>query len=254
MKVLIIEDETAAAENLRAILRETEPGAEVLDTLESIDESVAWLRTRPLPDLIFMDIHLADGESFRIFDEVEVTVPVVFTTAYDRYALEAFRVSSIDYLLKPINAADVSRALAKLRRLTGSERREYGSRVRRMAAGQCAESVFLVHVRDRIIPLRREQIAYCYTANEKVTACTYDGTVYQLDKTLEALQGILPDADFFRANRQFIVARRAVKEIAVWFGSRLSLRLAVETPERIVVSKARVPEFKAWLRAVRPAD
>ena len=84
MKVLIIEDETAAAENLRAILRETEPGAEVLDTLESIDESVAWLRTRPLPDLIFMDIHLADGESFRIFDEVEVTVPVVFTTAYDR--------------------------------------------------------------------------------------------------------------------------------------------------------------------------
>ena len=160
MKVLIIEDETAAAENLRAILRETEPGAEVLDTLESIDESVAWLRTRPLPDLIFMDIHLADGESFRIFDEVEVTVPVVFTTAYDRYALEAFRVSSIDYLLKPINAADVSRALAKLRRLTGSERREYGSRVRRMAAGQGAESVFLVHVRDRIIPLRREQIAY----------------------------------------------------------------------------------------------
>lgn len=152
MKVLIIEDETAAAENLRAILRETEPGAEVLDTLESIDESVAWLRTRPLPDLIFMDIHLADGESFRIFDEVEVTVPVVFTTAYDRYALEAFRVSSIDYLLKPINAADVSRALAKLRRLTGSERREYGSRVRRMAAGQGAESVFLVHVRDRIIP------------------------------------------------------------------------------------------------------
>ncbi len=254
MRVLIIEDETAAAVNLRSILREAEPAAEVLDTLESIGESVAWLRSHPQPDLIFMDIHLADGESFRIFEEVEVTAPVVFTTAYDRYALDAFKVNSIDYLLKPINSADVVRALAKLRRLTGTERSEYGSRVRRMAAGQGAESVFLVRVRDRIIPLRREQIAYCYTANEKVTACTYDGTVHQLDKTLEALQGILPDADFFRANRQFIVARGAVKEIAVWFGSRLTLRLAVETPERIVISKARVPEFKAWLRAVRPAD
>ena len=113
-----------------------------------------------------------------------------------------------------------------------------------MAAGQGAESVFLVHVRDRIIPLRREQIAYCYTANEKVTACTYDGTVYQLDKTLEALQGILPDADFFRANRQFIVARRAVKEIAVWFGSRLSLRLAVETPSGLSCRRPAPPNSR----------
>ena len=254
MKAVIIEDETAAAVNLQSILHRVAPAVEITAVLEGVEESVEWFGTHPQPDLVLMDIHLADGEAFRIFERVSLTAPVIFTTAYDRYALEAFRVSSIDYLLKPINAADVSRALAKLRRLTGSERREYGSRVRRMAAGQGAESVFLVHVRDRIIPLRREQIAYCYTANEKVTACTYDGTVYQLDKTLEALQGILPDADFFRANRQFIVARRAVKEIAVWFGSRLSLRLAVETPERIVVSKARAPEFKAWLRAVRPAD
>lgn len=253
MRVLIIEDETAAAVNLKAILYETEPDAEVLDTVESIEECVAWLRTHPQPDLIFMDIHLADGESFRIFEQTEVTAPVVFTTAYDRYALEAFKVNSIDYLLKPINAADVSRALTKLRRLTGTERSEYGSRVRQMAANQGAESVFLVHVRDRIIPLRREDIAYCHTSNEKVTACTFDGTVYQLDKTLEALQSALPDADFFRANRQFIVARRAVKEIVVWFGSRLSLRLTVDTPERIVISKARVTEFKSWLRAVQPS-
>lgn len=253
MKALIIEDETAAARNLTAILREVAPETEIEAVLESVEESVAWLEGHAQPDLLFMDIHLADGDSFRIFDAVEITSPVIFTTAYDRYALEAFKVNSIDYLLKPINAADVRRALDKLHRLSGRERTDYGARVRTMASRQ-REEVFLVHVRDRIIPLSRDRIAYCYTANERVTACDFEGTVYPLDKTLEALQSILPAEEFFRANRQFIVARRAVREIAVWFGSRLSLRLSVETPERIIISKARAPEFKTWLRAVRPVE
>ena len=118
MKALIIEDETAAALNLAAVLRQVAPGVEVVATLESVAESIEWLRANPQPDLLFMDIHLADGDSFRIFKSVEVTAPVVFTTAYDQYALEAFKVNSIDYLLKPINADDVRRALEKLRRLT----------------------------------------------------------------------------------------------------------------------------------------
>ncbi len=255
MKALIIEDETAAARNLAAILRQTAPEMEIVATLESVGESIEWLRTNPQPDLLFMDIHLADGDSFRIFDAVEITAPVIFTTAYDRYALEAFRVNSIDYLLKPLNEADVERALNKLRRLTSVELRNYGSRVRTLASERRdREEVFLVHVRDRIIPLPRERIAYCYTSNERVTACDYDGVTYPLDRTLETLQLQLPEADFFRANRQFIVARRAVKEIVVWFGSRLSLHLTVETPERIIISKARVPEFKAWLRSVHPEE
>lgn len=255
MKAVIIEDETAAALNLRAILQEVASDVQVAEVIESVGESVAYLSTGPDIDLIFMDIHLADGDAFRIFDSVEVAAPVIFTTAYDQYALEAFKVNSIDYLLKPINASDVRRALDKLYRLTRGERRDYGARVQALAAQRTrCEEVFLVHVRDKIIPLRREEIAYCYTFNEKVTACTFDGTVYPLDKTLEALQTLLPEADFFRANRQFIVARRAVKEIAVWFGSRLALNLLVEPPERIIVSKARAPEFKTWLRAVHPAD
>ena len=253
MKALIIDDETAAARNLAAILRQAAPDMEIIATLESVEESIEWLRANPQPDLLFMDIHLADGDSFRIFDAVEITAPGIFTTAYDQYALEAFKVNSIDYLLKPLNASDVDRALSKLHRLTSVERSDYGSRVRTMAASR-REDVFLVHVRDRIIPLQREQIAYCYTSNEKVTACCFDGTVYPMDKTLEALQALLPEVDFFRANRQFIVARRAVKEIAVWFGSRLALHLVVETPERIIISKARVPEFKAWLRSLHPAE
>lgn len=253
MRALIIEDETAAARNLEAVLREVAPGVEILATLESVAESVEWLQSNPQPDLLFMDIHLADGDSFRIFESVEITAPVIFTTAYDRYALEAFKVNSIDYLLKPINTEDVRRALEKLRRLTSGERLDYGTRIRSLAS-QRQEEVFLVHVRDKIIPLQRDRIAYCYTANEKVTACDFDGAVYPMDKTLEALQSLLPDRNFFRANRQFIIARRAVKEIAVWFGSRLTLHLTVETPERIVISKARVPEFKEWLRAIHPTE
>ena len=255
MKALIIEDETAAARNLAAILRQVAPDVEVVATLESVAESIDWLRSNPQPDLLFMDIHLADGDSFRIFDAVEITSPVIFTTAYDQYALEAFKVNSIDYLLKPINEADVRRALTKLERLTSTERRNYGSRVRSLATERRErEEVFLVHVRDRIIPLQRDRIAFCYTSNERVTAYGYDGETYPLDRTLETLQSMLPERDFFRANRQFIVARRAVKEIVVWFGSRLALHLTVETPERIIISKARVPEFKAWLRAVQPGE
>ncbi|MBE6207379.1 MAG: response regulator transcription factor [Rikenellaceae bacterium] len=252
MKVLIIEDETAAAQNLQAILREIDPSIQVLEVLESIEESADWLRNNPQPDLLFMDIHLADGESFRILDRVDITAPVIFTTAYDQYALEAFRLCSIDYLLKPIAVDDVKRALEKLQRLTGNERTSYTPRIKQ--AVKEYEETFLIHQRDKIIPLHRDQIAFCYTANERVMAYDFQGESYPIDRTLETLQAQLPASDFFRANRQFIIARRAVQEITVWFGSRLSLALTVETPERIIISKARVPEFKAWLRSVRASE
>ena len=252
MKVLIIEDETAAAQNLQAILKQEAPHVEVLAVLESIEESLEWFSSHAQPDLLFMDIHLADGESFRIPERVEISAPIIFTTAYDQYALEAFRVNSIDYLLKPINAADLRRALEKLQRLTGADRVAYTARQKWVKSA--SQDTFLIHVRDKIIPLHRDRIAYCYTSNERVTACDFEGVHYPLDKTLEAMQALLPEGDFFRANRQFIVARKAVEEISVWFGSRLSLNLRVEIPERIIISKARVPEFKAWLRAVNSAE
>lgn len=251
--VLIIEDETAAALNLKAILAECAPELEVLTVLESVQESVLWLQEHPMPELIFMDIHLADGDSFRIFQQVEITAPVIFTTAYDQYALEAFKVNSVDYLLKPIAQADMERALQKLHRLSHSERSNYGKRVVKMAHSEAqrmeSPQAFLVQVRDKIIPLRTEQIAYCYTRDERVVACDLEGRLYQLDKTLETLQTMLSDEEFFRANRQFIISRKAVKDIVVWFGSRLALNLTVEVPERIIISKARVPEFKQWLMA-----
>lgn len=257
IRVLIIEDETAAASNLQSLLQSLAPDLVVEAVLESVAESVAWLRENPLPDLLFMDIHLADGDSFRIFREVEITAPVIFTTAYDQYALEAFKVNSIDYLLKPIARVDMERALGKWRLLSQIERRHYSERVQHLVEAKqertATQQAFLVQVRDKIIPLQKEEIAYFYTRDERVTVCDLKGNSYQLDKSLEALRSILPEDAFFRANRQFIIARRAVKDIAVWFGSRLTLNLVVDLPERIVISKARVPEFKRWLTSVSPS-
>lgn len=251
MNVLIIEDETAAAVNLKAILRNIIPNCSVIDVLESVGESIDFFndKSQPTPDLVFMDIHLADGESFRIFDSVDIQAPIIFTTAYDEYALRAFKVNSIDYILKPIKEEDLRHAIDKFTRLSGIERNDYKSRIDTMVENTKRESqrVFLVHYKDKIIPLSIDDIAFFYTSNEKVSAFTYNGERYIIDRTLEVLQSTLPEYEFFRANRQFIVARKAVKDIAVWFGSRLSLNLMLETPEKIIISKARVPEFKQWL-------
>ncbi len=249
MKALIIEDETAAAINLEALLRKVEPSLQIEAVLESVGESVEWLSSHPMPDLIFMDIHLADGESFRIFDRVEIDCPIIFTTAYDQYALEAFKVNSIDYLLKPITQNDLQRALDKLHRLSVTERRSISERVTSLAAeaSKASQNVFLIQVRDRIRPLKFDEAAYFYTSDERVTVHTFSGEVLAMDKTLETLSATLPENDFFRANRQFIVSRGAIRDISVWFGSRLALNLILDTPERIIISKARVPRFKQWL-------
>ena len=258
MNVLIIEDETAAAVNLKSILRSVMPDCNVIDVLESIEESVDFFndKSQPTPDLVFMDIHLADGESFRIFDSVDIQAPIIFTTAYDEYALRAFKVNSIDYILKPIKAEDLRHAIDKFTLLSGMERNDYKSRVNTMIESSKRDSqrVFLVHYKDKIIPLSIDDVAFFYTSNEKVSAHTYSGERYVIDRTLEVLQSLLPDNEFFRANRQFIVARKAVKDIAVWFDSRLSLNLSIETPEKIIISKARVPEFKQWLMDINSAN
>ena len=165
---------------------------------------------------------------------------------------EAFKVNSIDYLLKPLKEEELQRALDKWRRITNQERVEYHKRIDTMVAEQRkGNEMFLVHVKDKIVPLQASDVAYFYTANERVTAHLLNGGSYPIDKTLEALQSVLSEYDFFRANRQFIIARKAVKDISIWFGSRLSLNLTVDSPERIVISKARVPEFKRWLTDVR---
>lgn len=251
-KVVIVEDETAAAVNLRAMLQSIVPDVEVVAVLESVEESVEFFSKGTDADVVFMDIHLADGDSFRIFKSVDIAIPIIFTTAYDEYALEAFKVNSIDYLLKPFKEEDLQRALDKLRRLTAVEHRAERERIERMVddAESDALRTMLIRYKDKIIPVEMDSVAFFYTFAERVTLTTLDGDTYTVDKTLEALGQQLSSERFFRANRQFIISRRAVKDIAVWFGSRLALNLTIETPERIIISKARVPEFKQWLQSV----
>ena len=248
IKVAIIEDETAAAQNLSAILRKIYTDIEIVAMIDTVVDSIEFFRSAPLLDLVFMDIHLADGASFRIFDSVDISTPIIFTTAYDQYAIEAFKVNSIDYLLKPINEESVHRAIDKWHRLTSTDHAEYASRIKSVAQSSRSEQqVFLVHFRDKIIPLQVQDIAFFHTFEERVTAYCFDGNKYIVEQTLEALQNKLSPQNFFRANRQFIISRKSVKDISVWFGSRLTANLILETPEKIVIPKARVHEFKDWL-------
>lgn len=251
-RVVIVEDETAAAVNLRNMLQLLIPDVEVLAVLESVEEAVDFFSKGCDADVVFMDIHLADGDSFRIFQSVDIEQPIIFTTAYDQYALQAFKVNSVDYLLKPFKVEDLQRAIEKLRRLTAVETGEERARRNKMVEEVVEQTLqtLLVRYKDKIIPVKIEDVAFFYTFEERVTLTMMDGQTYPVDKTLESLVRTLPAGDFYRANRQFIISRNAVKDIAVWFGSRLALNLSVETPERIIISKARVPDFKGWLQSV----
>lgn len=246
MKAVIIEDETAAAKNLKAMLTAAEPSLDIVATIESIAQSVEWFNSHEAPDLVFMDIHLADGDSFRIFDLIDIDCPIIFTTAYDQYALDAFKVNSIDYLLKPIDEVELHRALDKFHRLTPTDKQVLDENINR-ALSTNQQHTFLVQVKDKIIPLNTDDIAYFYTFDERVTAYTLDGKTYPISKTLDKLSAILPQDKFFRANRQFIVARKGVCDITVWFGSRVAINMHPTTPEKIIVSKERSNEFKRWL-------
>ena len=249
MKALIIEDETLAAQSLQKLISEVAPDTEVIGVLQSIEESVAWFDENPVPDLIFMDIHLADGSSFAIFDKTDITCPVIFTTAYDEYALKAFEVSSIDYLLKPINRNDLTRAMNKYNALVG-EKTDNNNAIETLLSHiglkKNYKSCFLVPERDKLVPLPTANIAYIYIEDKSVKTIALDGHTYYMSQTLDEIMNQLNPEDFFRANRQFIVSRKAIKDMTIWFGNKLSLNLLVKIPEDIIISKAKVAEFKNW--------
>ncbi len=247
MKALIIEDELMAAKTLKKLLGEVSPDTEIVAVLESIEDSVDWISQHPMPDLIFMDIHLADGSSFTIFDRVTVTCPVIFTTAYDEYALKAFEVNSIDYLLKPISKEALERAVAKYHNLgRGLEQQQLEALLKHLGAKPKFKSCFLLPERDKLVPLPTSDIAYAYIDTKTVKLVTFDDKTFYMNQTLDDILAQLDPQMFFRANRQFLISRNAVKDVSVWFGNKLAINLTVETPEKVIVSKARVAEFKAW--------
>lgn len=250
MKAVIVEDEYIAAQNLQQMLGSIIPEMEILTVLQTVDESVEWFTSHESPDLLFLDIHLADGSSFGIFERVDVRCPVIFTTAYDEYALKAFEVNSIDYLLKPINRKSLERALEKFRNLTATNSADNQHILELINSFRTKQKIYkinlLVPQKDKLIPLPVEKIACFFTENKIVYALMTDGRKFVLDSTLDDLYGQLNPEHFFRANRQFIVSRKAIVDISIWFGSKISVNVSVEVPERIIVSKARVSEFKQW--------
>ena len=231
MKALIVEDELIASQNLQRILQQLADDIQILTVLQSVEETIDWFRSNPQPDVLFLDIHLADGASFAIFDEITINCPIIFTTAYDEYALKAFEVNSIDYLLKPINQKNLERALNKLRTLTANNEHVNNELITKLIANfkvnnKSYKSGFLIPYKDKFIPLQVSKIDFFYTENKMVTIMS-EGQMYHLDTSLEDIASQLDPQLFFRANRQFIVARKAIKDISVWFGSKVSINLFV---------------------------
>ncbi|MBR4156552.1 MAG: response regulator transcription factor [Bacteroidales bacterium] len=251
MKAVIIEDEKIAAESLKNLVNQLDENVEVVAMLQTVEDSVEWLSDNKQPDLLFVDIHLADGSSFSIFEKVKVECPIIFTTAYDEYALKAFEVNSIDYLLKPINKDDLQRALNKYKNLKGQASNIDYMNIMSHLLEQTNivnnyKEFFLIPERDKLIPLATKDIAFIYIDLKLIKAVTYSGKVYYMNQNLDELMSQLSPKKFFRANRQYIIAHEAVKDVSVWFGNKISINLIVPTEEKIIVSKARVTEFKNW--------
>lgn len=247
MKILIVEDETAAYESLVEILNEIAPAIEVIGNTESISQTIKWLNEKPLPDLILMDIHLSDGSAFIIFENIEIEVPIIFTTAYDEYAIEAFKVNSVDYLLKPIKPTELERALQKFKKLSHANIIEYLSKVNQLAPAPRYQNKLLIPIKDKLLPIDLQEVSFFYTTDKSTSVGLIDGNTLSYAKTLDHILSTLNPASFYRANKQFIIARNAVKNITVWFDSRLLVTLDRDVPERIYISKNKASDFKDWL-------
>ena len=250
-RVLIIEDEPQAAERLISLITTLIPKAKIVGKIDSVKKSVDWLKENEKPDLIFMDIQLADGLSFRIFDHVPVKSPVIFTTAYDAYALKAFKVNSIDYILKPVDKDDLEGALKKLDALTNRKENaeemlaSIGEAIKLLTRQYKTRFVFKVGEHLRSIEVT--DILYFLSMEKATFAKTIDGRKHILDFTLEELQDVLNPHHFFRINRKYIISATAIQDMVSYSNSRLKLVLKASDDTDIIVSRERVHEFKDWL-------
>jgi two-component system LytT family response regulator len=251
MKAVIIEDEPLALKNLKQVLNDIGDFS-VIQELESITDSIDWFRSNPAPDIVFMDIHLADGSAFEIFNHININCPIIFTTAYDEYALKAFKVHSIDYILKPIETKDVQRALDKLRDISLQSELPVSltNLISSFSRSSNYKKHFLIPSRgDKLVPVPASKLACIYIDSGIVKAVTLEGVIHKFDYNLDELIEKLDPELFFRANRQYIISRASVKDIDIWFNNRLSVNLCVSVPDKIIISKARISEFKKWFGA-----
>ena len=253
MNVLIIEDEYPAAERLQQLLSRLDEPIEVVKVLDSVESAVRWFQENRSPDLILSDIQLSDGVSFEIYEKIVVKSPIIFTTSYDEYAIQAFKVKSIDYLLKPIKLEELQKAIHKYKLLKSEFSEEKNaSKIEQLLdnlqhSGRRYKKRFLVKKGEQLVPIVDDEIAYFYTENELVYLFTPEGKKYVVDYTLEQLDELVNTEKFFRINRQYLVHLEAIRQIHTYFNSRLKLNLHPATDDEVIVSKGKDKAFKQWL-------
>ena len=255
MKIAIIEDEPKIAESLKLILMEIDSSISVMKILSSVKSSVEWLRVNQSRcDLLFMDINLTDGLSFEIFNQIESNTPIVFVTAYDQYALDAFKVNGVDYILKPFDKTKIKQSLKKFKSLTqtgsnpiSAESLQHLLEVVASKTITNKRKSYLVYHQDKLIPLAVDDISWFYKSNQVTYACTISNKKYVIDDALDKIQNEVSSVNFYRANRQFIVSKNAIENIAIYFNGRLIVNILPKPDEKILVSKAKATDFKNWL-------
>ena len=245
-RILIIEDEDAAARRLQKLVKELIPEVEMEAPLDSVEGVLNWMQDHELPNLIFMDIHLADGSSFEIFNHVQIEKPIIFTTAYDQYAIQAFKVNTIDYLLKPIKRQELEQAIEKYRKWKGGAQVDY-AQLARTLQGEQYNKRFLIRIGQSIRVVEMKEAAYFYTESKITFVVTREGKRYPLDYSLENLEEMADPQSFFRINRQFIVNIEAIREMYAYSKSRVKVELKPDCDLETIVSTERSPHFKKWL-------
>ncbi|WP_296701791.1 LytTR family DNA-binding domain-containing protein [Algoriphagus sp.] len=248
MRILLIEDEKPAVKRLLKLLEDYFPKSEFISDLDTVKKSINWFQSHTAPDLIFCDIQLADGISFEIFETIKLSTPIIFTTAYDQYAIKAFQVNAIDYLLKPIDPEELKRAIEKfkqqnlnpnldlslLQKLISSEKQTYKNR-------------FLVKFGEKIQSISAKEIAFFFSEERVTFLQTEEGKKYVLDSTLEQVESQVDPSQFFRINRKYLCSYQSISDIFTYSNSRLKIKLQNCQDEDILISREKVSDFKNWL-------
>jgi two-component system, LytTR family, response regulator LytT len=257
MKILIVEDEELAVKKIRKTLAGVEPDAEVVAVTDSILSTVNWLEENPAPDLILMDIELSDGQSFEIFNQTTIKSPVIFTTSYDEYALKAFKVNSIDYLLKPIQKEDLEAAMQKLRQMKELYKTEEAKpdvsidslvkELQQKLQPKDYRKRFLVKHAQKLVSIEVDEIAYFFSDGRLNFFKTYDNRKFVVDYTMDELEEMLDPDKYFRISRSFYISVNSVDQIHDYFGNRLMLTLKPAVDKESIVSREKVTDFKKWM-------
>jgi len=252
MKVLVIEDEQPAANRMVELLQAYDKTVEIAEVLDSVKDVVFWFQKNPQPDLVFMDIQLADGLSFDIFQKVNIESPVIFTTAYQEYAIKAFKVNSVDYLLKPIDLSELKSAIDKYKKLFTEKSKtpvlhnDIIASVRQMLE-KPYKNRFIIKIGEHLRPVATSDIHYFFSEAKATNLCTTDARIYIIDYSLDQLMELLDPGQFFRVSRQNIVNRDAIADIVVYSKTRLKIKLITPGQEPLIVSRDKVNKFKEWL-------